>query len=65
MFIRQNADFILAQMVKRCIRGLMFVPRMLPLKKPILSRFVFSPKPKLISAKKNYKFRKEVEVDDI
>jgi hypothetical protein len=54
-------------MVKRCIRGLMFVPKMLPLKKLILLRFVFSPNTKLISAEnsKNYKFEEEMEVEDI
>jgi hypothetical protein len=54
-------------MVKRCIGGLTFVLKTLPLKKRVLSRFVFSPKTKLISAEnsKNYKFEEEMEVEDI
>jgi len=50
-------------MVKGCIRGLTFVLEILPLKKSILSRFVSSSK-KMISAK-NYKFGKEIKVEDI
>jgi hypothetical protein len=37
--------------VKECIGGLMFVLELLPLKKPVLSKFVFSPRTKLISTK--------------
>jgi len=51
-------------MVKGCIRGLIFVLEIPSLIEPILSRFVFSPKTRLISAK-NYKFGKEIEVEDI
>jgi len=51
-------------MVKRCFRGLMFVLEMPPLKEPVLSRFIFSLRTKLISAK-TISLKKEMEIEDI
>jgi len=51
-------------MVKGCIRGLIFVLELLPLIELILPGFVFSPRTKLTLAK-NYKFGKEIKVEDI
>jgi len=50
-------------MVKECIRGLMFVVKMHSLKEPAQSRFVFSPRTKLILAR-NSIFGEELEVED-
>jgi len=50
-------------MVKECIRGLIFVLEMLLLKELALSKFILSPKQKLISAKSS-KIRDDMEVEN-